>query len=156
MPDWHLEAAKPRDIDRILNIDRNAFERPWQRRSFLEELDRKDAYTYVARTHADNGHVDIIAYVFVRILLKEMHVIRIAVEAGYQARGVATGLLQHCFKLAKQHQVSAMYIEVRPKNTSAIALYQKAGFQMLGTRPNYYPETGEDALVMIKHIKEQL
>ena len=26
---------------------------------------------------------------------------------------------------------------------------------MLGTRPNYYPETGEDALVMVKRIEVQ-
>ena len=153
MPDWHLDAVTPRDLDKILAIDRNAFKRPWNRKSFLEEIDRTDAYSYVARSQSDDGHMDIIAYVFVRIFLKEMHIMRIAVAAGYQARGVATALLQQCFNLAKQHQVSAVYIEVRPKNKSAIGLYRKSGFQMLGTRPNYYPETGEDALVMVKPIE---
>ncbi|MGD9055672.1 MAG: ribosomal protein S18-alanine N-acetyltransferase [Desulfobacterales bacterium] len=155
MPDWHLDAVTPRDLDKILTIDRNAFKRSWNRKSFLQEIDRTDAYSYVARTQSDNGRMDIIAYVFVRILLKEMHIMRIAVAAGYQARGVATALLQQCFKLAKQHQVSAVYIEVRPKNKSAITLYSKTGFQMLGTRPNYYPETGEDALVMVKLLEVQ-
>jgi ribosomal-protein-alanine N-acetyltransferase len=155
MPDWHLDAVTPRDLDKILTIDRNAFKRSWNRKSFLQEIDRTDAYSYVARTQSDNGRMDIIAYVFVRIFLKEMHIMRIAVAAGYQARGVATALLQQCFKLAKQHQVSAVYIEVRPKNKSAITLYSKTGFQMLGTRPNYYPETGEDALVMVKLLEVQ-
>ena len=155
MPDWHLDAATPRDLDKILTIDRNAFNRSWNRKSFLQEIDRTDAYSYVARTQLDNGRMDIIAYVFVRILLKEMHIMRIAVAAGYQTRGVATALLQQCFKLARQHQVSAVYVEVRPKNKSAIALYRKTGFQMLGTRPNYYPETGEDALVMVKRLEVQ-
>jgi ribosomal-protein-alanine N-acetyltransferase len=45
---------------------------------------------------------------------------------------------------------------VRPTNETAIALYQKSGFQLLGRRPAYYPETGEDALVMVKHLKENL
>jgi ribosomal-protein-alanine N-acetyltransferase len=84
-----------------------------------------------------------------------MHILRIAVATGYQARGVATALLQQCFKIARQHNVSAAYIEVHPKNKSAIALYRKSGFQMLGTRPNYYPETGEDALAMVKRIEVQ-
>jgi ribosomal-protein-alanine N-acetyltransferase len=155
MPDWHLDAVTPRDLDKILTIDRNAFKRSWNRKSFLQEIDRTDAYSCVARKQLDNGRVDIIAYVFVRILLKEMHIMRIAVAAGYQTRGVATALLQQCFKLARQHQVSAVYVEVRPKNKSAIALYRKTGFQMLGTRPNYYPETGEDALVMVKLLEVQ-
>lgn len=153
MPEWHLEAATPRDLDNILAIDRNAFKKSWNRKSFLKEIDHTDAYSYVARTQSGNGRMDIIAYVFVRILLQEMHIMRIAVAAGYQARGVATALLQQCFKLAKKHNVGAVYIEVRPRNTSAIALYRKSGFQMLGTRPHYYPETGEDALVMVKHLE---
>lgn len=155
MPVWLPEAVTPRDLDNILTIDRNAFISSWNRKSFLEEIDRADAYSYVVRTRLDNGRMDTIAYVFVRILSKEMHIMRIAVAAGYQSRGVATALLQQCFKLAKQHRVSAVYIEVRPKNKSAIALYRKSGFQMLGTRPNYYPETGEDALVMVKHLEVQ-
>ena len=155
MPNWHLDAVVPRDLDKILTIDRTAFNRSWKRKSFLEEIDRPDTYGYVARKQLDNGRMDTIAYVFARILFKEMHIMRIAVAKGYQARGVATALLQKCFKLAKKHKVSAVYIEVRLKNKSAIALYRKSGFQMLGTRPNYYPETGEDALVMVKRIEVQ-
>ena len=155
MPDWHLDEIVPRDLDKILTIDRTAFNTSWKRKSFVEEIDRPDAYGYVARKQLGNGRMDTIAYVFARILLKEMHIMRIAVATGYQARGVATGLLQQCFKLAKQHKVSAVCIEVRPLNKSAIALYRKSGFQMLGTRPNYYPETGEDALVMVKRIEVQ-
>ncbi len=156
MPDWHLEAVTPQDIDRILAIDREAFKRPWHRKSFSEELIHKDAYSYAVRTQLDGRRMQIIAYVFVRLILNEMHILRIAVAAGFQAKGVATWLLQQCFKLAGQKQVDAVYIEVRPTNKTAIALYRKSGFQSLGTRPNYYPETGEDALIMVKHLKEQL
>ena len=156
MPHWHLAAATPQDLDDILFIDRKAFKRPWHRQSFSDELDRKDAFSYVVRTHLDDKRSAIIAYVFARIILNEMHILRIAVAADYQDRGLATWLLQQCFKLAKHKQVDAVYIEVRPSNTSAIALYHKSGFRQLGTRPNYYPETGEDALVMVKHLKEFL
>jgi ribosomal-protein-alanine N-acetyltransferase len=156
MPHWHLAAATPQDIDDILTIDREAFKRPWQRQSFSDELNRKDAHSYVVRTQLEGRRTAIIAYVFARIILNEMHILRIAVASDYQDRGVASWLLQHCFKLAKQKQVGAVDIEVRSSNTSAIALYHNAGFQQLGTRPNYYPETGEDALVMVKHLKELL
>ena len=156
MPHWHMAAATPEDIDDILTIDREAFKRPWQRQSFLDELTRKDAYSYVVRTQVDDKAMEIIAFVFVRVLVNEMHILRIAVAADYQDRGVATRLLQHCYKLAKQKRVDAIYIEVRPSNKSAITLYRKSGFQLLGTRPHYYPETGEDALVMVKHLKEPL
>ena len=156
MRDWQLAALAPQDLDEILAIDRSAFKRPWHRKSFLEELGRIDAYSYGVRTRLANQCSGIIAYVFVRILLTEMHILRIAVASDFQTRGVATRLLQQCFKLAKQKSAISVFIEVRPTNKSAITLYQKLGFQLLGTRTNYYPETGEDALVMVKNLKEHL
>ena len=156
MPDWHLEAITPQDLCKILTIDHSAFNRPWHRKSFLEELACDNAYSYAVRTQLADQGMEIIAYVFLRILLTEMHILRIAVAQEFQDRGVATWLLQQCFRLAKQKKVYSVYIEVRPTNKAAIALYRKSGFQLLGTRPHYYPETGEDALVMVKHLKEHL
>ncbi len=153
MPDWQLDPVTPQDLDTILTIDRAAFKRPWQRKSFVAELVHKDAFGYVVRKKVNQKSSDVIAYVFVRVILNEMHIMRIAVAASFQTKGVATRMLRQCFTLAQQKQLDAVYIEVRPSNTSAIALYRRAGFQSLGTRPNYYPETGEDALVMVKHLK---
>ncbi len=153
MPDWQLDPVTPQDLDTILTIDRAAFKRPWQRKSFVAELVHKDAFGYVVRKKVNQKSSDVIAYVFVRVILNEMHIMRIAVAASFQTKGVATRMLRQCFTLAQQKRLDAVYIEVRPSNTSAIALYRRAGFQSLGTRPNYYPETGEDALVMVKHLK---
>ncbi len=153
MPNWQLDPVTPQDLDTILTIDRAAFKRPWQRKSFVAELAHKDAFGYVVRNKLNQKSSEVIAYVFVRVILNEMHIMRIAVAASFQTKGVATRMLRQCFTLAQQKQLDAVYIEVRPGNTSATALYRKAGFQSLGTRPNYYPETGEDALVMVKHLK---
>jgi ribosomal-protein-alanine N-acetyltransferase len=39
-------------------------------------------------------------------------------------------------------------LEVRVGNEPALALYKRFGLAPVGVRPNYYPVTGEDALVM--------
>jgi len=39
---------------------------------------------------------------------------------------------------------------------SAISLYRKQGFREIGRRPNYYTDTREDALVLLKNLKEDL
>jgi ribosomal-protein-alanine N-acetyltransferase len=39
-------------------------------------------------------------------------------------------------------------LEVRVSNTSALALYQKFDFREAGRRRRYYPDNGEDALVL--------
>jgi ribosomal-protein-alanine N-acetyltransferase len=157
MPAWQLEVITPQDLDGILTIDYLAFKRPWNRNLFLEELACDNAFSYSVRCNQTDQSPVIIAYVFWRIVLTELHIIRIAVAQDFRSRGLATWLLQQCFKLAKQKKdFDSVYIEVRPSNKAAIALYRKLGFQVIGTRPNYYPESNEEALVMKKQIKESI
>ena len=39
-------------------------------------------------------------------------------------------------------------LEVRVGNEPALALYRRFGMAPVGVRPNYYPVTGDDALIM--------
>jgi ribosomal-protein-alanine N-acetyltransferase len=154
MSGWHIEAITAHDLDKIVNIDRYAFKRPWQRNLFLAELSSNDTDSYSVKSYRAAETQAIIAYVFLRFIINELHIIRIAVAPQFRQCGVATGLLQYCFRLAKEKQVTSVYIEVRPSNIPAIALYKKLGFQLIGRRPNYYSESSEDALVMEKNVKE--
>ena len=47
--------------------------------------------------------------------------------------------------------VLRLELTVFADNAPAIALYRRFGFAPAGVRKNYYPETGEDALVMWAH-----
>jgi ribosomal-protein-alanine N-acetyltransferase len=59
-------------------------------------------------------------------------------------------LLEHMLKIAKNHKATNMFLEVRPSNVSAIALYENMGFCEMATRRGYYPakEGREDAILM--------
>jgi ribosomal-protein-alanine N-acetyltransferase len=157
MPPWQLEVITPQDLNRILTIDRLAFRHPWSRTLFLEELACDKALGYSVKCSQTDQGVVIIAYVFWRMVATDLHIMRIAVAPDYRSKGVATWLLQQCLQLAKQKKdFDSVYIEVRPSNEAAITLYRKLGFCVVGTRPNYYPESGEDALVMRKQLKESI
>ena len=67
-----------------------------------------------------------------------------------QSRGLGRHLLRALLKTARDHRVQRVFLEVRPSNPQAIALYHSEGFNEIGRRPRYYPaENGrEDALVM--------
>ena len=156
MPTWQLEIITPQDLDSILVIDRLAFKRPWNRTLFLEELSCDKAFGYVVKGNQTDQSLTIIAYVFWRMVLTELHIIRIAVAPNFRSKGVATWLLQQCFQLVRQKDFDSAYIEVRASNIAAIGLYQKLGFYVIGTRPNYYPESSEDAWVMRKQLKESI
>lgn len=142
------------DIDAIVSIENLSFQRPWDRRSFLSELDQPGAESLsVRRTDAD-GCGQIVAYVFFRLVADEMHILKIAVAPAYRGRGIATVLMQKSLELAGCRGCSAAYLEMRPANTAAKKLYRKLGFKEIGKRINYYPETGEDALVMSRKLEE--
>ena len=46
-------------------------------------------------------------------------------------------------------------IEVRESNKKAIKVYTKAGFDVVGRRPDYYQNNNEDAYVMIREFCDE-
>ena len=82
------------------------------------------------------------------LVLKEAHIIAIAVRSNYRQIGVGEGLLISIIELATKLNAKAITLEVRASNKIAQALYKKYGFQLVGSRHNYYSDNGEDALLM--------
>ena len=71
----------------------------------------------------------------------------VAVDNRLRREGIASTLLAHLFERADS--AGEQYtLEVRTSNAAAIALYEQFGFRPSGTRPRYYTDTGEDALIM--------
>jgi ribosomal-protein-alanine N-acetyltransferase len=63
---------------------------------------------------------------------------------------VASGLLDELFELTAGDSRRGYTLEVRVSNTSAIALYERFGFEASGVRRGYYTDNREDALIMWK------
>lgn len=145
------------DLGHILEIEKNAFSRPWSRTSFINELIQENAFLFAARHINLNDFIEIIAYISYRLYETEMHIFKIAVKDNWRRHGVATRLLDTCLKDVSRSKVDSAFLEVRVSNTPAIAFYGKRGFVSIGRRPNYYSylNTREDALLMMKNLKEE-
>lgn len=142
-----FEAAKESDIAQMLEIEKACFSNPWGEISFIEEMVCKDAGTYVLR----NGNI--IGYICFRLICGEMHIFKIAVRHEYRKQGIASLILDKSLNMACNEGAESAFLEVRPSNVSALALYQKFGFMVIGKRPNYYPETREDGWILMKQLK---
>jgi len=145
----------PGDIDSIVDIEKRSFPHPWSRSSFLEELHRTDSHNYGIMSGSHQEETPLIAYICYRIIQDEMHLLKIAVAPHCRSRGVASFLLRRRLRAEENRGIAASILEVRPSNLSAIALYDRLGYQTVGKRPNYYADTREDALVMVKRLKEK-
>ena len=151
-----LAKASTEDVETICAIETEAFTRPWSRRAIVEELLFPEGLPYVAkRKQSPQASASAIGYLFVRFLTDEMHIMKIAVAAKWRKLGMATSLLAAAQEEAKRRGVASTILEVRASNLGAIQFYQQFGFQTIGIRTNYYPPTGENALVMSKSLKEE-
>ena len=84
----------------------------------------------------------------------ELHLLNIAVARAWQSQGLARHFLALLIELSRQHHLQAIWLEVRPTNARARALYARQGYLDVGLRKQYYPaaEGREDALVMKREV----
>ena len=80
----------------------------------------------------------------------EAHLLNLCVDPAWQGHGLGRRLLRRMVDLARWHMADRVFLEVRPSNPNAIALYASEGFLRIGQRPRYYPakDGREDAIVM--------
>ncbi|MEB3882103.1 ribosomal protein S18-alanine N-acetyltransferase [Lyngbya sp. CCY1209] len=81
-------------------------------------------------------------------ILDEAHITLLAVHPDYRKLGLGKTLLRALLESARRRGLARATLEVRASNAIAIALYERFGFQVAGTRRGYYADTGEDALIL--------
>ncbi len=142
------------DIRSVVDIERMCFPVPWGYQSFLAEYNNPYSLNFVIKEpdSLENNHI--YAYSCNHVVGNELSILKMAVSPEKRRLGYAEHLLGTVIHRAIQKGATEAFLEVRPSNYKAQALYRKLGFRVIGTRPNYYPETGEDALMMMKILKE--
>jgi len=136
------------DVTGIMKIETRAYAFPWTAGIFRDCMGA--GYScYVLEKNAE-----IIAYAVMSVGAKEAHILNICVSPARRGAGYGRILMDKMMIIARQLQAETMFLEVRPSNESARRLYDKLGFNEIGTRNNYYPaERGrEDALLLAKQL----
>jgi len=80
----------------------------------------------------------------------EAHILNLCVREDLRGRNIGRQMLMLLLERARQAGMTEIFLEVRPSNPHAIALYQSVGFVQVGLRKGYYQAVGgrEDALVL--------
>jgi ribosomal-protein-alanine N-acetyltransferase len=82
------------------------------------------------------------------LMVDESHITTFGVHPEWRRQGIGRQLLLNLVDLANALHARRMTLEVRVSNEPAQALYRSFGFDIVGRRPRYYTDDGEDALVM--------
>jgi len=132
------------DIDAIMEIEPHIYSHPWSRGNFSDSL----VSGYSAWVLLDGA--EIIGYALMMLVLDEAHLLNLSIARTYQKQGLGRLLLEHMIAIARRQNAANMFLEVRPSNISAIALYENIGFNEMAIRRGYYPAHNgrEDAVLM--------
>ncbi len=133
-----------KDLRGVLKIEEAVFPQPWSHRLFVEELRQRTSRAYRA---AWVGHA-IVGFAGQMFIDDESHVNNIAVGPEWQGRGLGGVLMLDLIRTALGRGSRHLTLEVRVGNELALALYRQFGLAPVGVRRNYYPVTGDDALIM--------
>ncbi len=139
-----LRSMRESDLDEVFAVELRAYPFPWTRKIFHDCL----MASYPAWVFEQNGRI--VGYGLVSVAADEGHVLNVCTAPEAQGQGLGRRMLRTLIQSARARGAQRLFLEVRPSNRTAIALYHDEGFNEIGRRPRYYParEGREDAIVM--------
>jgi len=152
-PGLIIRRAGLADVKAIWAIERQSFPAPWGRWSFVAELGQRASHTLVAGPGPPEPF-QVWGYIIFWVVAEEMHILNLAVHPRHRRLGIARRLLQEALNQARTLGAQVAWLEVRPSNIPARQLYESFGFKEAGTRPRYYQDTQEDALLLTLYFEE--
>lgn len=134
-----------KDLDRIMEIERETFSNPWEESMFYSSLDY-----YLCWKLEDKESHRIIGYLIGEQVIDEFSIYNLAICREYQKQGLGSWFTNEILNCMRDNGVRVFFLEVRRSNKAALNLYRKIGFKEVYIRERYYVKPVEDALVMMK------
>jgi len=91
------------------------------------------------------------AYVLWRHTAGKARLYNIAIDPSFQGQGLGLSLMTECELEAARRRCTHMLLEVRTDNRGAIRFYEKLGYAVIATLPDYY-EDGSPGLKLAKEL----
>jgi ribosomal-protein-alanine N-acetyltransferase len=121
------------DLAKVMLVELAEYPFPWTERIFADCL-RVGYHCWVAEVEEK-----LIGYGIMSTGAGEAHILNICIGRAFQGKGLGRALLLHLLDEARAIGVDTVFLEVRPSNATAMALYDSVGFNCIGTRKDYYP-----------------
>jgi [ribosomal protein S18]-alanine N-acetyltransferase len=148
---YTIEPATLEALPDILHIEEACFSTPWTRKMLEAELtgNRFAHFLLVKQTGTPStDSTAVIGYLCYWIVFEEVRLMNLAVLNSMRRQGLARTLVLHALQSGVDQGAVRAVLEVRASNVVAQSLYQGLGFRQVATRPAYYTNPSEDAVLM--------
>ncbi len=134
------------DLPAVLAIEQQVYNYPWSENIFRDCF--KIGYSCWVCEDSQEG---VIGYGILSIAAGEAHIMNICLSPKVHGQGYGRRMMEKLIEVSQEKRALSMFLEVRPSNTAAIALYEKMGFNEIGKRKDYYPaaDGGREDAVML-------
>ncbi len=89
-------------------------------------------------------------------LRSQIYIMTLGVLAVYRRLGVASALLEHVLKVAREKGVKQVFLHAWTQNDDGIKFYEKHGFTITEKLPGYYKTLNPpDGIVLSYDVKPQ-
>lgn len=146
-----IRRAEMPDLPALVTIEQACFAIPWSEQSLKSDLESDTAHLWVAEQAGQ-----VIGYIACYQGGDVAQINNLAVLPDARRRGTGRLLIEALLDWAVSVGVTAVDLEVRPSNQAARSLYETCGFEVVGRRPGYYADNGEDANIMLKKLSGNL
>jgi [ribosomal protein S18]-alanine N-acetyltransferase len=135
------------DASYVAALEAQIHAAPWTIGNFRDSL----ASGYLACVGERDGRI--LVYGVLMLAPGEAQLLNLSVAPDARRTGLGRALLRRFLDDARRLGAEQMFLEVRPSNVAAIALYESEGFVRIARRDEYYPAAApgdrrEDALVL--------
>lgn len=147
-PGYRFRPMESGDVDAVVALEHSVYPFPWGEQIFRDCL----------RVGYDCWVVDtgpgVAGYGVMSMGAGECHILNLCVAPTLRRHGTGRALLLMLLRRARHAGMLHAFLEVRPSNDAAIALYESMGFERIGLRRGYYQAAGgrEDAIVYRKAL----
>lgn len=133
------------DLNLVASLEARCFTNPWSRDMLARQLvESETTRIFVLRLPG----VPVAAFCACWMLVDELHVNTMVVDFPFRRQGFGRRLMRHVLSEAVRTGARRATLEVRESNVAARRLYESLGFTVSATRPKYYSEPEEDALIL--------
>jgi ribosomal-protein-alanine N-acetyltransferase len=143
---FFIRRMRESDLAEVRTIETLSFPNPWSDNTFRGEIQNESISFPMVVVEKPGERV--IGYIIYWHIREDVQVNNIAVHPDFRGRGIAEALMRHVIDKVRANGATFMTLEVRVSNDAAVTLYRKLGFEVLGTRKNYYTNPDEDAYMM--------
>lgn len=144
----HIRWLIRRDMPEVLDIEQASFEFAWVEEDFLEVLRNRACIGMVAETPAR-----VLGFMVYELRKSSLRLLNFAVHPDWRRQDIGTQMVDKLKSKLSVHRRRRITLEVRETNLAAQLFFKRQAFRCTRVLPNFYEDSGEDALVM-RHTLE--